>query len=71
MAIRDKITIRMKSGGKPFVSEVKRPGGKVDVLVLQGTSLIQVRQLTRKDQVVDWAAFAADEIKSIEFERGG
>ena len=70
MAIRDKITIRMKTGGKPFVSEVKRPGGKVDVSVMVG-DLIQVRQLTRKDQVIDWAAFAADEIKSIEFERGG
>lgn len=70
MAIRDRITIRMKSGGKPFISEVKRPGGKVDVVTMPG-DLIQVRQLTRKDQVVDWVAVAADEIKSIEFERGG
>jgi hypothetical protein len=70
MAIRDKITIRMKAGGKPFISEVKRPGGKVDVVIMAG-DLIQVRQLTRKDQVVDWVAVATDEIKSIEYERGG
>lgn len=71
MAIRDKITIRMKAGGKPFVSEVRRPGGQVRALMMEGTGLLQVQQLTRKGEIVDWAAFASDEIKSVEFERGG
>jgi len=69
MAIRDKITIRMKTGGKAFTSEVRRPGGLVEARYHDG--LVEVAQLTRKGQVVDWAAFALDEVKTIEFERGG
>ena len=68
MAIRDKVTIRMKAGGKPFVSEVRRPGGVVDVDTRDG--LLYVIQKTRKGVTVDWVAVSVDEIKSVEFERG-
>lgn len=69
MAIRDKITVRMKSGGKPHVVEVKRPGGEVRATVeIEG--LLTISELTRKGSVVEWTSVSVDEIKSVEFSRG-
>jgi hypothetical protein len=70
MAIRDKITLRMKSGGKPHVSEVDRPGGTVDAQMVEGTTMIRVVQYTRKGLIVDWVMYDTTELRSVEFERG-
>jgi len=69
MAIRDKITVRLKTGGKPHVTEVKRPGGQIKVEPFEG--LIRVLEMTRTGKGLAWAAFNPDDVKSIEFERGG
>ena len=69
MAIRDKVTIKFKGGGKAFVSEVKRPGGLVEAKYdIEG--FVRVAQMTRKEKELEWAAYSLDEVKSIEFQRG-
>lgn len=68
MAIRDKVTVKVKSTTKPHVFEVKRPGGTVEVT--QGDGLLRVTEMTRAQRVLNWAAYSLDEIKSIEFEAG-
>ena len=67
MAIRDKVTVRLKTG-KPHITEVKRPGGKVTAY--HADSFIKVVELTRKDKELDWTMFSADDVKSVEFKRG-
>ena len=67
MAIRDKVTIRLKAGN-PHVTEVKRPGGKITVDHLDG--FVRVVEMTRKDKPLDWVEFSLDNVKSVEFKRG-
>jgi hypothetical protein len=67
MAIRDKVTVRFKNGGKPFVYEVNRPGGEVGY-VWRAEGVVQIHEQTRKARIVRQAAFSGDEVKSVEFE---
>ena len=68
MAIRDKVTVKLKSGGKPLVYEVKRPGGQVGFKWADG--IVQVIEQTRMERIIRSAAFNGDDVKSVEFEPG-
>ena len=69
MAIRDKVTVRMKAGGKPYVAEVKRPGGLVDYL-WKGEGFVTVQETTRKGRIIRSATFNTEDVRSVEFEPG-
>jgi hypothetical protein len=69
VAIRDKVIVRFKNGGKPYAVEVRRPGGKVGFVWTDG-GVVKVQEATRKDRVIREAAFNADDVKSVEFEPG-
>ena len=69
LAIRDKITIKFNNGGRPHITEVKRPGGKVEASYEVG-GFVKIIELTRKDKALDWTTFSLDEVRSVEFKRG-
>lgn len=69
MAIRDKVTVKLMTGGKGHVFEVKRPGGEI---IIDDTlpGLIRVMEVTRTGKPLNWSAFNPSEIKAIEFIKG-
>ena len=69
MAIRDKVTVRMKTGGKPYVVEVNRPGGQVGY-TWSADGYVSVQETTRTDRVLRSAVFNTEDVKSVEFEPG-
>jgi hypothetical protein len=68
LAIRDKVIVRMKTGGKPYTVEVKRPGGHIEVEAWTG--LIRVTEKSRTGKALRYAAFNPEDVKSVEFEPG-
>jgi len=69
MAIRDKVTVRMRAGGKPYVVEVNRPGGTANY-VWSADGYVRVSEETRKGRVIRSAVFNTADVKSVEFEPG-
>ena len=67
MAIRDKVTVRKRTG-KPYVMEVKRPGGTIEVDAWSG--MVRVTEKSRAKKVLRYAAFNPGDVTAVEFEPG-